>query len=445
MVDVIKNIFGEVFLTLVEIYIISKILNTKINFKDKKLYVGLFVTLILLIINFRIHINFLNFFIATAIIFVGSKIIFQDTFTHTLCGSIIAQLLFAISEMIFAITITLIARYDVQTLVNSTLGFMITNFLISIIAIILISIPAVKSLSFRIIKIADKINNLKLATITVCAICIINFLIALIYNNVNLITLLIMNTAFICLVMYSLYRVLASKNEEMIALNRSIQYKNENNALINTLGEYEKIADYHRVINHENKNQLYAIKQMVENQEKKEKIIEYLNLLLKEKKDSDESAIAKTKRIPSGGLQGIIYQKLVLMKKNKINYSLNISRNLKELDFKKLDIDTNVNMCKIVGVFLDNAIEEVTKLKNKDVGIELYKDDDNFCVAVSNNFAKNKDFSRIDEPGYSTKGEGHGYGLSLVKEILSNNDRLENERKITSKYFTQILIVKNMK
>ena len=236
-----------------------------------------------------------------------------------------------------------------------------------------------------------------------------------------------------------------AEKKALEAENKNIQYQAENDALLNTLNEYERIADQQRVINHENSNQLNALEQMIVNEEGEEAILGYIHKLQNDSKTNDETIMNKTKRIPSGGLQGIIYQKMIIIKKRKISYSLDISRDLKELDFKKLGIDTNVDMCKVIGVFLDNAIEEVKGLRERIVDIELYKDEDDFCIGITNSFGKNKSLKKIDELGYTTKGDGHGYGLCLVKQILESNKRLENERKITGRYFTQILRIKNMK
>ena len=51
--------------------------------------------------------------------------------------------------------------------------------------------------------------------------------------------------------------------------NKNIIYIKENKILIDNLNEYEKMLDYQRVNNHENKNQLLVIKSMIEKKDKK--------------------------------------------------------------------------------------------------------------------------------------------------------------------------------
>ena len=51
----------------------------------------------------------------------------------------------------------------------------------------------------------------------------------------------------------------------------------------------------------------------------------------------------------------------------------------------------------------------------------------------------------MDEAGKTSKGEGHGYGLSLVKEIIKKNKRLRNERGIMGNQFQQFVVITDMK
>ena len=51
-------------------------------------------------------------------------------------------------------------------------------------------------------------------------------------------------------------------------------------------------------------------------------------------------------------------------------------------------------------------------------------------------------FEKMDNPGYTTKENGHGYGLSLAREIIESNDRLSSEREIKDNIFKQILKIK---
>ena len=151
----------------------------------------------------------------------------------------------------------------------------------------------------------------------------------------------------------------------------------------------------------------------------------------------------KTSKIPEGGLRATIYSKLCLMDKLKINYKLNISREVRTTDLINLDEDLVLKICKILGVFLDNAIEAVKDLNKKEISIEIYIMDQELCVDITNKFEGNLDLDKINNTKYTTKGDGHGYGLTLVSKLIAEeSSKLENEKSINRDNFTQTLKIK---
>ena len=128
-----------------------------------------------------------------------------------------------------------------------------------------------------------------------------------------------------------------------------------------------------------------------------------------------------------------------MMKENKIEYNLDVDRSLSYLDFNSILIKTNQDLCKIVGVFLDNAIQAVTDLKKKKIDIYLKYENNELYIKVSNNYKGIIELDKIDNSGYTTKEKGHGYGLSLVKSIIKNHTEFRNDREICGKMFSQII------
>lgn len=201
------------------------------------------------------------------------------------------------------------------------------------------------------------------------------------------------------------------------------------------------MMDKYRVSNHENKNQLLTIRNMLPKTEKK--TIDYIDTIVENKLKDNDRVMHEVSRIPAGGLRGLIYSKLTYMKEYNIDYGLNISKELRTVDLiDKIDENTLLDVCKIVGVYLDNAIQEVELCKEKYISIEMYLDIDEIIISISNNYESEFDIEKLEDKGYTTKTNGHGYGLVLVKELVNKNNKLSNERNISKDMFTQILKIK---
>ena len=168
-------------------------------------------------------------------------------------------------------------------------------------------------------------------------------------------------------------------------------------------------------------------------------IAKYIDKLVKNEYKDDNNLIIETSRIPSGGLRALIYSKILYMKNNNVKFNLEIDRQIRSVQLMELDENITLDICKIVGVFLDNAIEEVKKHRTGSISIELYMLDDKLNISIGNNFEGVINFEKIDEKKYTTKGEGRGYGLALVKELVNKNSRLENIRMVNDDVFIQVL------
>ena len=107
-----------------------------------------------------------------------------------------------------------------------------------------------------------------------------------------------------------------------------------------------------------------------------------------------------------------------------------------------IDDSTMLDICKIIGVYLDNSIQAVTNLKEKYINIDMYIDGEILVISISNNYGGIIELDKLEESGYTLKGEEHGYGLTLAKEIIESNKKLSNEKRISKDTFTQILKIK---
>ena len=93
----------------------------------------------------------------------------------------------------------------------------------------------------------------------------------------------------------------------------------------------------------------------------------------------------------------------------------------------------------MLGIYLDNSISAVKNLKDKNINIEIYSDGVYFNILISNNLGGVLELDKVGTMGYTTNGSGHGYGLSLAKEILKNNNKISVSTQITGNSITKII------
>lgn len=419
---------------IVEIYAASKILEKNFFFNKKILAVGIFILTLYHFLAYQLTNNFLRTIILLFLIILLIKAIYKENFSKTIISSFLSWLILFISEIIFMILITSLFKFDATKVTesNSVTAFFI-NMGIYIIDIIIIHINFIYKFCIKICEKINNVNNKYLLLIILIIVITFSIQLYLFYVPISQTLKLILNLIIFILYSNILVFLFTEKNEN-IKMQQNISYISEN------LNEYEKMLDYQRVANHENKNQLLVIKGKIKKGDKD--IIEYIDNIIKDNREDNEDFYYKTKMIPSGGLQGLIYYKSLVIKEKNINFTLDIDRKIRNYNFKKLTTDQNCAICKILGVWIDNAIQASENCKKPKIIIEMKLTDNSLILVVANNFNGEMNLEKIDKIGYTTKGKGHGYGLSIVKNIVDKNVIFDNKKAINGSMFTQKLFIK---
>ena len=419
---------------LVVLNLSKKLLNEKINLKNYKLYISILIFWLLVSFNSLYIDKYISLISMTFVVFFINIFLFKKDVKTIMILSFYQQFLVSISELLFSIIFSIFLNFDANKMTNNFHYIILCNFFISLILFIISRTKYVIKIYNGLIRITKKIKIQTILIYILILIISINVLTFLVYFKTKILILLIFNIIFFSIYLFIL--LIAFKEKSV-----NIKFKNEKKNLISSLNEYEKMLDYQRVNNHENKNQLLVIKSMVE--KKDEKLLDYINEIIKEKREDNEIIYTKAKRIPSGGLQGLIYQKMLLMQEKNIEVNLDINSQVRKIDFSNLSSKMNYDICRIAGIIIDNAIEETSKFnkKEREIIISMYVDD-MFVIEVSNRIKDNVDLSEIYKKGYTSKEKGHGYGLSLLKKIVDENEKIINEVKIMNDIFTQIIKIK---
>lgn len=313
-----------------------------------------------------------------------------------------------------------------------TIGINIIVFLLSL---FLIRLKCVKKLYKFLVGTTDNISTKTLVLVLSVVIVMTNFYAASQYYRMNSKYMLIINSSFIIIYSFIVFKMLEQKN-------RYIKISNKYNMTNTTLKELEQNVTRLKITNHENKNQLLTIRNMIKKGEDSKSLIKHIENIVNTKIKDDETLMLQTSTITNSMINSIVYSKMLTMKENDVDVDLIISRDIKDLYLSDIPDELAAEVCKIIGVYLDNALEEVSKYEEKIINIEFYAEKKTLCIAISNNFEGEIDFEKMDNPGYTTKENGHGYGLSLAHEIIESNDRLSSEREIKDNIFKQILKIK---
>ncbi|MDD3341884.1 MAG: GHKL domain-containing protein [Bacilli bacterium] len=430
---IVELVIGALFTVVATYYVSSKILDEKINLKLYKNVTIIIVQALLLSLFSSVDNTILRLGTNMFVLFIGNKLLFNIDIVKTLLASFMTFIIINIAEVLCAILLTLFFHIQPHEMEKLFFARILINATISIIMIVIIKIPIIRRKLQKMIKATHLKTNTSLFVIIAISIISMCILLYYIYFQINPLIGMALNTFITVGYLFLILNLFKEKNA-----NGKIQ--SEFDSILKNMKEYEKILEIQRVKNHENENNLASLKGMIKKGDKE--AIDFINTMIKEKNNDNQYLIVKTNSIPTGGLQGLVYQKLLLMKDKEIKYNLEISKSIDQKLLEGQDIELIKNMCTITGVFLDNAIQEVEKYKKKLVGIYLYKENDNLVISVSNNYEGILRVDMFDEKGYTTKGGGHGYGLSLVKEILNSTSKIVNERKINGSIFSQTLKIR---
>ncbi len=143
---------------------------------------------------------------------------------------------------------------------------------------------------------------------------------------------------------------------------------------------------------------------------------------------------------PRISVYSLIKAKAETCEKNKISLFFNQMCDISDI------VLTDIDLCRILSIIIDNAIEEASLSVKKQINISFEKKDKDTIVFVISNTTKNDvSIDQIFNNGYTTKKEHSGIGLSQVIHILSTYEYCRARANYHDNQFTMFLILSTHK
>ena len=112
-------------------------------------------------------------------------------------------------------------------------------------------------------------------------------------------------------------------------------------------------------------------------------------------------------------LRSLLTTKLAKMRQENVRAVLEVLHPVRE----EQSMDVN-DLLRCVGILLDNAVEAAAGQDGL-VRIVLLQEEKELYLAIANNYDAAPNLSALTRKGYTTKGKGHGTGLSSYRKIVS--------------------------
>ena len=391
-------------ISFIEILAIFLIYNVLIN---DNIFKGITKRIILSIATSSIYVLFIEVYDTDAlIIFVGmlflnsmiiSKIEDKDTIV-TFIEFIVSALLMLGFELIISFIVYVTMGNDD---LSPTTYLILVTCIMSMLIYLLNTNKSIKKMEF-----SNFFSKYKSINIIILNLFVFFLLIKVLVSNNVMNTKIIIPITILGLIIIGincyfyvyLYKTLNEKKKSEI--------KTSFNPLINDLMGKLK-ANEHEYKNH--LNTIWSIAQVTNPEEIKEKLQEYITNIV-----DDTEEFSMLLNVENTIIKAVLYNKGQRAEKLGVKYTYNVRSN-----FKDILLD-NAELTVILSNLLNNAIEATSMIKKKELEVFIEEDNKYYIIDVKNRTEglKIEDLGNIFKIGYSTKGEGRGYGLYNVKSIV---------------------------
>ena len=358
---------------------------------------------------------------------IGYKYIFKISFFQSFLLSITVMIFSFLSEIIFYILIY--APFNKNLARNYGIEMLMGNLSVGVMIVLISKIKFIKkSIKNVFIKLGGFVclETIFVSTFWIIITSILSYLISRNgFTNIGFWISALIELAFIVFMLNHFM-----DKDRYIGLNEKFD------DLYEYVQTMEESLDNEQMNIHEYKNQLSVIRSMTNNK----KIKDYIDSLVDECPD-DAKWNTELKNLPKCGLKGLLHYKLACASKKNLNVLITVSPDTAPV-IKDLSLEEMKQLSRLVGIYMDNAMEAALDTEKKNVALEIYKIKDTVNIVISN--SANIDESKvkmIGKKGFTSKGKGHGRGTYLAKKMLLHSKKFSASNSVVKDYYIARIII----
>ena len=241
-----------------------------------------------------------------------------------------------------------------------------------------------------------------------------------IYNDVSLIVLMLISIILINFNIVNKYK-----------LNKDLAYienlEKDNSVLTK---ENDKI----RIFKHDFNNIIQAMNGYIQTEDIPA-LKTYVKKMIKDVNDTDEENLGNKYFLNNKAMANLLSRKYKKAKSENVNIKFEIMFELSLLNKYEYEF------IRILGIFLDNAIEAVREEEDKDIEVLFLRDGEFKTIIIENSCTKNVDINKIYTKDFSTKKGNTGLGLWEVKNIVEKNSNFSLSTTCENNRFKHKLVI----
>lgn len=432
--NIINDFFSGIIMVITPIIFGGIILDSKPKLQSKKSFLVIAISLILCYLSKNYLTGIINTFIYIFIYTLLLYYFYNIKIGKSIFMILLYSALLMIPDMIISVVSLSVIKVKPDFFYNNFVGTAIANFLV---CFLLLCITKLLRKQLRKLVKYDLDANIKLIIYFILTlICTLVFFYYA-FTNLKMNDQSYISVAMIIIFLVGLFSVYNQKIK-----NTKIQHQYEK--LLEYMKQYEEQIEKQRILRHENKNQISSIKSLAVDSNASNKLLGYLNSLSKDNKNPfNKEKYAKFQYFPANGIKALFYFKTDEAEEKGINASISISPRVANSYLSQLTGNEFKDLGKIIGVYMDNAIEASENSEKKIIGIEAYLNNKNqTIIIISNSYSGKINEASLGNIQYSTKGKDRGHGLLLVDRIIKRNSRFEVKTEITNKLYIQKMTIK---